>query len=217
MARFWRIGEIAKRAGVKVSTLRYYDARGLLPPAYRAATGYRYYTPDAVERLQFILEAKQLGLSLRQIEQILRISDAGGSPCERVTLLFRRMVERLDARIARLRAQRDALEYALAHAHRSSLSSPCGLLTIAIDYQRRYRTMARLIEVFTAGCPLCEEAVRRVQNAVAQCGCQVVTRAPDSAEAQRYGIQAVPAIVVEGQLLFTGVPTQEQANVLLSR
>ncbi len=77
--------------------------------------------------------------------------------------------------------------------------------------------MARTIELFSAGCPLCDETVQRVQQAVAQCGCTVITRTPDSPEAQQYGIRAVPAIVVDGQLVFTGVPTQEQANALLSR
>lgn len=77
--------------------------------------------------------------------------------------------------------------------------------------------MARVIEVFSAGCPLCDETVVRVRQAVAACGCTVIVRAPDSPEAQQYGIRAVPAIVVDGQLLFTGVPTQEQANALLSR
>jgi len=77
--------------------------------------------------------------------------------------------------------------------------------------------MARTIEVFTAGCPLCDETLQRVQNAVAHCGCAVIARAPDSPEAQRYGVRAVPAIAVDGQLVFTGVPTQEQANALLSR
>lgn len=75
--------------------------------------------------------------------------------------------------------------------------------------------MARTIEVFTAGCPLCKETLQRVQDAVASCGCQVVERAADSAEAQQYGITAVPAIVVNGQLVFTGQPTAEQAVALL--
>ncbi len=217
MARLWQIGEMAKRAGVKVSTLRYYDACGLLPPAYRAESGYRLYAPQQLERLQFILEAKRLGLNLRQIRQILTLSDSGEQPCERVALLLQRMVARLDERIAQLRARRDALLYALSHAQRTGSPSPCALLTTAIDYQRRCSEMARTIEVFTAGCSLCDEAVQRVRNAVAHCGCTVITRAPDSPEAQQYGIRAVPAIVVDGQLVFTGLPTQEQANALLRR
>jgi len=222
MARFWQIGEMAKRAGVKVSTLRYYDACGLLPPAQRAESGYRLYTPEQLERLRLILEARRLGLSLRQIRQVLALREEGLPPCARVARLFERMVEQLNARIEQLRARRDALVYALAHlpiadAKEGAPDTPCHLLAAAIEYQRRRSTMARTIEVFTAGCPLCDEAVQRVKNAVAQCGCTVITRAPDSPEAQRYGIRAVPAIVVDGQLVFTGLPTQEQANALLTR
>lgn len=217
MARLWQIGEMAKQAGVKVSTLRYYDACGLLPPAHRAESGYRLYAPEQLERLRFILEAKRLGLSLRQIRQVLALHDEGQEPCARVALLLQRMVTRLNERIEQLRARRDALVYALTHAQQTGTDMPCSLLTAAIEYQRRWSLMARTIEVFTAGCPLCNEAVQRVQNAVAQCGCTVVTRTPDSPEAQRYGIRAVPAIVVDGQLVFTGLPTQEQANALLTR
>lgn len=67
------------------------------------------------------------------------------------------------------------------------------------------------------GCTACDETVQRIKHAVAQCGCPVITRAPDSPEAKQYGIRAVPAIVVDGQLVFTGLPTQEQANALLTR
>ncbi len=217
MAALWKIGEMARRAGVKVSTLRYYDACGLLPPAHRAESGYRLYTPEQLERLQFILEARRLGLNLRQIRQVLALSQEGQEPCKRVAPLLQRMVARLNERIIQLRTRRDALTYALALAQQASPNAPCRLLVAAIEYQRRYSLMGRTIEVFTAGCSLCDETVQRVKNAVAQCGCTVITRAPDSPEAQRYGIRAVPAIVVDGQVVFTELPTQEQANALLTR
>lgn len=209
---------MAKRAGVKVSTLRYYDTCGLLPPAQRTESGYRLYTPEQLERLRFILEARRLGLNLRQIRQVLALHDEGQKPCEQVVPLLQRVVAWLSERIEQLRVRRDALLFALAHAQQANSDTPCRLLTLAIDYyERRWSLMARTIEVFTAGCPLCDEAVKRVRNAVAQCGCTVVTRTPDIPEAQRYGIRAVPAIMVDGQLVFTGLPTQEQANALLAR
>jgi len=58
--------------------------------------------------------------------------------------------------------------------------------------------IARVIEVFSAGCPLCDESVVRVRQAIAACGCTVIVRAPHEPEAQQYGIRAVPAIVVDG-------------------
>ncbi|MFN3347077.1 MAG: MerR family DNA-binding transcriptional regulator, partial [Candidatus Bipolaricaulaceae bacterium] len=88
MAGFWRIGEMAKRAGVKVSTLRYYDACGLLPPAQRTESDYRLCAPERLARLRFILEARRLGLSLRQIRQVFALHDEGQEPCERVAPLL---------------------------------------------------------------------------------------------------------------------------------
>lgn len=77
--------------------------------------------------------------------------------------------------------------------------------------------MARTIEVFTAGCPLCAETLKTVQDAVSPCGCSVVSRPVDGPEAQTYGITAVPTIVVDGQVLHVGKPTPEQAVALLRR
>jgi len=218
MERLWQIGELAKCAGVKVSTLRYYDACGVLRPARRAESGYRLYAPEQLEQLRFIQQAKQLGLSLRQVRRVLELSESGELPCEQVAPLLRRMVARLNERIELLRRRREALLHALSLQEPEKDSArPCCLLYAAMEYLRREDTMARTIEVFTAGCPLCDETIQRVKNAVASCGCTVITRTPDSAEAQQYGIRAVPAIVVDGQLVFTGVPTQEQANALLTR
>lgn len=78
------IGELAEKAGTRPSTLRYYEERGLLPPAVRTASGYRSYDDGAVQRLQFIDRARAAGLTLAQIAKILDVRDAGGSPCAHV-------------------------------------------------------------------------------------------------------------------------------------
>lgn len=219
MAVLWRIGEIAKRAGVKPSTLRYYEARGILQPAVRAESGYRLYHPNQLPRLQFILQAKKLGLSLNQIRWIIQQAETHEIPCQRVEPLIQKIVARLDERIHQLRARREALSRALHSPAHAASEAPCPILAEAIEIynNRRDLTMARTIEVFTANCPLCDETVQRVKQAVAHCGCTVVTRAPDSPEAQQYGVKAVPTIAVDGQILFIGVPTQEQANAMLRR
>ena len=82
-------------------------------------------------------------------------------------------------------------------------------------------TTKRTIEVFTAGCPLCTETVDVVRAAVADCGCEVLERrCTDTTccdEAKNYGIRAVPTIVADGQVLFEGKPSPEQAIALLRR
>lgn len=63
MKRFF-IGDIAKRFGLNPRTIRYYEIIGILPKARRTESGYRIYSYETIERLEFILKAKALGLKL---------------------------------------------------------------------------------------------------------------------------------------------------------
>lgn len=71
-----RISQLAERSGVPATTLRFYETAGLLP-AERTASGYRTYGPEAAERLAFIGAAKQLGLSLEEIAELLGVWQEG--------------------------------------------------------------------------------------------------------------------------------------------
>lgn len=68
------IGEVARRAGVAIDTVRYYERSHLLPEPERRASGYRQYVPDDVNRLCFIRRAKALGFSLDEIRDLLALS-----------------------------------------------------------------------------------------------------------------------------------------------
>lgn len=69
------IGQLAKRAGVRVDTVRYYERDGLLSPAGRLASGYRRYGDTEVKRLRFIRRAKALGFSLDDVRELLALSE----------------------------------------------------------------------------------------------------------------------------------------------
>ena len=71
-----RIGELAAAAGIKVTTIRFYEGERLLAPPARTAANYRSYPPGAVQRVQFIRRAQQLGFSLTEIRDFLGASDA---------------------------------------------------------------------------------------------------------------------------------------------
>jgi alkyl hydroperoxide reductase subunit AhpF len=76
----------------------------------------------------------------------------------------------------------------------------------------------RIIEVFTAGCPLCTETLNLVRKSVALCGCRVVERRCEGTEwcdeGKRYGVRAMPSVVVDGKIMFEGRITAEQAASL---
>ena len=63
------VSAASEQAGVNVQTVRYYERRGLLPEPERRESGYREYTPDCLERLQFIRRSQELGFTLSEIEE----------------------------------------------------------------------------------------------------------------------------------------------------
>lgn len=68
------IGRLAKKAGVNIDTIRYYERNGLIPEPTRRSSGYREYRSADVERLRFILRAKDLGFTLAEIGELLSLS-----------------------------------------------------------------------------------------------------------------------------------------------
>lgn len=101
-----RIGEAASAVGLTSKTIRFYEDRGLLPPAERSANGYRDYGPDTISRLEFIRRCQSAGLTLAQIQGILHVRDSGTTPCTRVRDILGQQLIDLDKTIAELTALR---------------------------------------------------------------------------------------------------------------
>ncbi len=104
-----RSGELARRAGVGVETLRFYERQGLLPKPPQRASGYRDYPPQAVSLVRFVKRAQALGFSLREVKELLALREVPRATCGDVVALARHKVEEIDAKVADLRAMRAAL------------------------------------------------------------------------------------------------------------
>jgi MerR family redox-sensitive transcriptional activator SoxR len=105
------IGQVAKRCGLNLSAIRYYEARGLLPEAPRIS-GQRRYGDDTLARLGVIDVAKRAGFSLDDIRVLLDASDAGEPAHERLQELARRKLPEVDELIARAERVRGWLQTA---------------------------------------------------------------------------------------------------------
>lgn len=81
MGSGFTIGQLAKRVGVNVETLRYYERRHLLAPSTRTPSGYRQYGPAELHRLQFIKNAQALGFSLQEIAEFLNLRVGSTATC----------------------------------------------------------------------------------------------------------------------------------------
>ena len=105
----WPVGKIAKRAGVNVSTLHFYETKGLIH-SYRNAGNQRRYSPDVLRRIAVIKAAQKLGVSLEEIRQAFADLPENRTPTqddwESLSAHWR---SQLDARIAYLERLRDYL------------------------------------------------------------------------------------------------------------
>ena len=102
-----KIGEVATRAGVSVDALRYYERMKLLPRALRTSGGFRLFTHEHIERVQFIKQAQELGFSLEEIKGLL--ATGGADECRRVRNLIRLKLSELDDRLKALKDFRRVL------------------------------------------------------------------------------------------------------------
>lgn len=104
------IGELSRRAGVKVPTIRYYEAAGLMPPAPRSEGGQRRYGREAVERLTFIRHARELGFEPEAIRELLALAAQPDQSCATIDAIAARHLREVERRIASLGRLRDELE-----------------------------------------------------------------------------------------------------------
>ncbi|SOE70282.1 DNA-binding transcriptional regulator, MerR family [Burkholderia sp. D7] len=85
-----KVGDLAKRAGCKVETVRYYESEGLPPEPARSEGNYRLYGESHVEGLMFIRNCRALDMTLGEIRALLGFKDGGGQDCGDVDALLER-------------------------------------------------------------------------------------------------------------------------------
>lgn len=127
------IGEAAGRAGVSAKAIRLYETKGLIAPAERTAAGYRTYGSGDVAVLEFIRQAKTLGLKLDDVRQIIDLQRAGQQPCSRVIDLLDRRLADIDAKLADLRSLRRTLAAARSRADDAARSGADAVICRVIE------------------------------------------------------------------------------------
>jgi Cd(II)/Pb(II)-responsive transcriptional regulator len=123
-----RIGELSKRTGTAVDTLRYYEKSGLMQPPPRRANGYRDYAEDAVERVAFIRHCRALGMSLDAIERLLHFSARPQADCAAIDRLVEEQLAQVNERIAGLQALARQLEALRTTCRVPASAGECGIL-----------------------------------------------------------------------------------------
>lgn len=106
------IGDIAKRTGTKVNTVRFYEEIGLMPTAARTDAGRRTYGDADVRRLAFIRHARELGFPVAEIRSLIALSADPEQDCEAAARIARTHLAAVEDKISRLVALRDELKRA---------------------------------------------------------------------------------------------------------
>ncbi|HQR33781.1 MAG TPA: heavy metal-responsive transcriptional regulator [Blastocatellia bacterium] len=125
-----KIGEVAKRTGIGIETLRFYERSGLLSQPARTEGGYRLYDSEALDTLEFIKRAQTLGFTLEEIKRIIAESRSGQSPCDEVREIVRQRLAELDERLEQMQRYREALARTLNEWDKRGKSDGhfCGLI-----------------------------------------------------------------------------------------
>jgi Cu(I)-responsive transcriptional regulator len=103
------IGELAQATGTKVETIRYYERIGLLPSPARTGGNYRAYSRSHLERLSFVRRGRDLGFSLDEVRELLRLSDDREQSCADVDRIARLHLTEVERKLSDLKALRAEL------------------------------------------------------------------------------------------------------------
>ncbi len=105
-----RIGELAALSGMKVVTIRYYEATGLIAAPSRSSSGYRNYRPEHLQRLTFLRRSRELGFSIKEIREFLLLTENPRQPCASVTTIAARHLEDVRSKLDDLQRLEQALD-----------------------------------------------------------------------------------------------------------
>ena len=121
-------GKLAKAAGVNIQTVRFYDREGVLKPTSRTDAGYRVYDSEGLKRLRFIIQAKELGFSLKEIKDLLSLRVRSVQTCDRVRSKAKAKLDDIQGKIAHLRRLEKTLKNLIGDCENRVVSDQCPIL-----------------------------------------------------------------------------------------
>ena len=128
------IGAAADATGVKVTTIRFYETRGMMPEPDRTASGRRVYAPSQVARLKFIKHARALGFDLDDIAALLDLSDDPTQDCGAADSMARNQIAVIEHRMALLQNLHDELTRMVRTCHGGKIAD-CRVIESLADHR----------------------------------------------------------------------------------
>lgn len=125
MSRPSTISRAAKYLNLNVETIRYYERRGLIEQPEKPLQGYRLYPEQTIQRIQFIKRAKELGFTLDEIENLLRLGD---SHCEDVQNIAEGKLDNIQSKIVDLKNLKTVLDNLVIQCRSNPDRSHCPIV-----------------------------------------------------------------------------------------
>ncbi|MBI3836630.1 MAG: heavy metal-responsive transcriptional regulator [Planctomycetia bacterium] len=130
------IGHVARRGGVGVETVRFYEREGLLPKPTRTLSGYRQFDEEIIGRLRFIRRAKELGFTLNEIKELLSLRIDPSTTCADVKVRAETKIADIEAKIDSLKRMKLALVKLTKACSGRGTTSECPILD-ALDCEEK--------------------------------------------------------------------------------
>ncbi len=124
-----QVKDITRLTGVDRETLRFYESKGLLPKLVRTDAGYRQFSPEVVVRLKFIKLAQEVGFSLREITDLLKLGQQKSLTKKDLKQIADSKISNIDERIAALKEMRRILVDFSARPLSEYKKSACPILS----------------------------------------------------------------------------------------
>ena len=128
-----KIGEVAKRTGATVETIRYYEKEQLLPEPSRSPGNYRLYNEAHMERLQFILHCRTLDMTLDEVRILLEYWDEPDKECGNVNSLLDEHIRTVETRMNELEQLEKHLTALRQKCMSEASAKSCGILNTLAD------------------------------------------------------------------------------------
>lgn len=129
------IGELSMRTGVKVPTIRYYEQMGLIAAPERSAGNQRRYSRTELERLSFIRHARDLGLSIEAIRDLVRLSENPDMACNEAHEIAGNHLEAVQTRIEKLTLLAGELQRIAASCRGGGTVGECHIIRALADHE----------------------------------------------------------------------------------
>lgn len=105
------IGQLAERLKITAVAIRYYERRGLIKPTCHSESGYRLYSESVIPRFYLILNAKSVGFTLKEIEELLAMLDSNKATSREIRSRTLTRIEKIKEKMHTLRKIQELLEH----------------------------------------------------------------------------------------------------------